>query len=106
MSPDNDRCTSQASASSDHDQSDAPVTAFSSSRRIAHSGFNSVHRDSKARRRVRMARITCTSDEQNHSRTGAEKGTSRNSRPFDIGSSCQYWGRRRYGPAQQVFRMA
>ena len=29
--------------------------------------------------------------------------TSVNSRPFDLGSSCQYRGRRRYGPAQQVF---
>jgi hypothetical protein len=106
MSPDNDRCISQASASPNQDKPGTIVAAFSSNRPIIHSSINSVRRDGGVHHRVRTTQVICNSNEQNHRQTSCIRRISGNSLAFDIGSACQYWGRRRYGPAQQVFRIA
>ena len=106
MSPDNDRCTSQTSASPGQDKPGTIVAAFSFSKLIVHSSTNSVRRDGKAHHGVRTTQITCNSDAQSHRQTSCVRGISGDSRAYDIGSACQYWGRRRYGPARQAFCMA
>jgi len=102
MSPHNDRCTSQATVSPDQDQPDTAIATFSSSRPVIHSSTKSIRRASKTHHRARMTEIICNREEQNHPRTDGVKGIGRNSRPFETAASSQYWGRRRYGPVQQV----
>lgn len=82
MSPHNNRSTSQASVSPDPDRPDTVLATFFPSRRI------------------------CNRDEQNGPRTSDVIGTPGTFHTFYMGSSCQYWGRRRYGPAPQAFHLA
>ena len=62
----NDRHTSRTSASLDRDEPDTIVSAFSSSRGIAHSSSNSVRRDSKVHHRLATTRIIGKPAGQNH----------------------------------------
>jgi hypothetical protein len=103
MSPHNDRCTSGARVSPDQDQPDTAVATFLSSRSVARSSVESIRRVSKAHHRVRAIEITFDREARNHTRTHRVKG---NSYPCDTTSHCQYWWRRRYGPAQLAFAVA
>jgi hypothetical protein len=104
MSPHDDRSTSRASGSSDPDEPDTIMAAFSS-RRIVHSSIKSVCLPGSTHHSVQMPRI-CKRGEQNRLRTYGAKGITDIFHTFYLGSSCQYWGRRRYGPARQAFRAA
>ena len=106
MSPNNDRCTSQTPVSPHRDQPDAVGATFSSSRPVIRSSRQSLRHVIKTHHRVYALGIICNREEQKYSLTDSIKGISGNSRPFDTASSCQYWGRRRYGPVQQAFEMA
>jgi hypothetical protein len=101
MSPRNDRSTSQPSASLNPDGPDT----FPSSRRIVHGSTQSVRRPGGTHHSVQLPQI-CNREEQNGPRTSGIKGSAASFRAFYTGSGCQYWGRRRYGPAQQAFRLA
>lgn len=98
MSPHNDRCTSKATVSPDQDQPDMAIATFSSSRPVVHSSTGSIRRVRRAHHRTQATVIICSGEEQNHPLTEGVKGTAGNSRPGEVASSCQYWGRRRYGP--------
>jgi len=103
MSPDNDRCTSQALVSPRQEQPGPIAAAFSSSRALIHSSTESIRRISKADHRVRATKNICDREEQNHPRMDGVKGSSR---PFDAASRRQYRWRRRYGPGHLALEMA
>jgi hypothetical protein len=95
MSPYNDRSTSQASVSLDPDRPDI----FPSSRRIVHSGTQGAPLPGSTCHSVQLPRI-CNREEQTGPRTSSVRAIAASFDTFYIGSCCQYWGRRRYGPAR------
>lgn len=106
MTPHDDRHTSLASAAPNRTQPDMTATAFPFTGQTARSSTNSLRRQDGAHHKARAIRIIRNSDKQRHLPTVGMKGSSGNSQTRDIGSSCQYVGRRRHGPTQQVFRIA
>ena len=100
MSTHKDRCVSKATVSPDQDQPDAAIVTFSSCRPVFPSSKGSIRRVRRAHHRTQAAVIICNREEQNHPLTDGVKGTAGNSRPGEVASSCQYWGRRRYGPVE------
>jgi len=105
MSPHNDRSTSQAPATPDPHRLDAILASFFPSRRNVRSSTQSVRLPGSACHSVQPTRISSW-EERNGPRTSDVKGAPGTFHTFSIGSSCQYWGRRRYGPARQAFRLA
>lgn len=101
-----DRFTPQASVSPTRDISNTRAATFPTERRVIHSSTASLRHPGKVHHRVCAMRTICSSDEQNRLFTGAMKRISENSRLFDTGCRRQYRGRRRHGPAWQVFQMA
>lgn len=104
MAPHDDRSTSRASGSSDPDEPNTIMAAFPG-RRIVNSSIQSVRLPGGTHHGVQVPQI-CKRGEQNRLRTYGAKGITDISLTFYLGSSCQYWGRRRYGPARQAFRAA
>jgi hypothetical protein len=98
MSPHSDRCVSKATVSPDQDQPDTAIATVSSCRPVFPSSKGSIRRVRRAHHRTQATVIICNREEQNHPLTDGVKGTAGNSRPGEVASSCQYWGRRRYGP--------
>lgn len=100
MSPHSDRCTSKAKVSPDQDQPDTANATLSSCRPVIHRSTGSIRGVRRAHHRAQPAEIICNREDQNHPPTDSVKGISGNSGPGEVPSSCQYWGRRRYGPIQ------
>lgn len=105
MAPHNYGCTAQLSASPDRIKP-GPITTVFSGRRIVHNGNVSVRRNCGTHHRAGVGQIFSSRSEQNHPRTSSVRGISDRSDIFYISSNCQYWGRRRYGPARQAFCLA
>lgn len=105
MASHNYGCTAQLSASPDGIKP-GPITTVFSGRRIVHNGNVSVRRNCTTNHRAGASQIFSSRSEQNHPRTSSIRGISYRFPIFYITSNCQYWGRRRYGPARQAFRLA
>ena len=101
-----DRFTLQAPVSPARDITNTRVATFPTDRRVIRRSTGSLRHAGKVHHRVCAIRTICSSDVQNLLLTGAIKRISGNSRVFDTGYHRQYRGRRRHGPAWQVFQMA
>jgi hypothetical protein len=106
MTPHDDRRTSQGSASPDRDHPGTIAAVSLLSRRIVRNGTVSVRRHADTHHREQARQIFCNRGEQNRRLITDVTGISVNSPIFRVSSSCQYWGRRRYGPARQAWPMA
>lgn len=105
MTSHDERRASQLPASSDRYEPDKVTTALSSGRKIVRSSIQSVRLPGMAHHRARASQI-CIGGKQNRPRTSSTRRIQASPYAFFTGPSCQYWGRRRHGPARQVFRMA
>jgi hypothetical protein len=105
MAPHDYGCTTQLSASPNQIKP-GPISTVSSGRRIVHNGNVSVRRNCTAHHRAGASQIFSSRSEQNHPRTSSIGRISYRFPIFYLTTNCQYWGRRRYGPAWQAFRLA
>lgn len=106
MTPYDDRGTSRRSVSPSRDTLSPVATVFLSSRRIVRNAPVSVRHPSSTHHSARACRIFQNRDEKNRLRTKDVKGISAGSTESFVSASCQYWGRRRYGPAPEDFHLA